>query len=93
MPALLVRRGTDADADAAASVVERVLAEHRLPFDPGRPASSASRSRTPDRYERAIRLYERAGFRPVGARRHRRDGLPGVADEVDLVGEPLLAAS
>lgn len=160
--AVLVRRGTDADADAAAAVVERVLREHHLPFDPDgadadlrspeasfdgffvavgaggdvvgtaalvvvgdgvgelrklfllpeargagvgrallRAVVEAARDAglerltllTRDRYDRAIRLYERAGFRPAGSRRHRRDGDPGVAYEADLLAAPLLAAS
>lgn len=39
---------------------------------------------TRDRYDRAIRLYERAGFRPAGSGRHRRDGGLGPAYVVDL---------
>ncbi|HEX9993630.1 MAG TPA: GNAT family N-acetyltransferase [Acidimicrobiales bacterium] len=156
MAAMHVRRGTDADAHAAATVAERVLREHGLPFDPLgadadllRPEASfhsffvavdgdrvvgtaalavhddgcgelrklfllsdcrgagvgrglldavldAARSAglrqvrllTRDRYDRAIRLYERSGFRPDGAGRHRRDGGLGPAYVVDLAPTP-----
>lgn len=164
MRAMQVRRGTDADAPAAAAVARRVLAEHGLPFDPGgadagllRPEASyratggdffvavdgsgrvvgtvalavtgpgrgelgklfllpeargaglgralvaavldaavaAGLERvgllTRDRYDRAIRVYERAGFRPDGTARHRRDGDVGRAYAIDLV--PSMAAA
>jgi putative acetyltransferase len=157
---MLIRTGSDADAAAAATVVQRVLHEHGLPFDPRRldadilapdahytasggaffvavdaadrvvgtagllctgPASGevrkmfllpeargqgvgralleavleAARSRglerltltTRTRYDRAIRLYERAGFRPVGAGRRKRAGDPGIAYALRLAPE------
>jgi putative acetyltransferase len=152
-----VRPGTDADAAAAADLVQRVLQEHGLPFEPtgvdadlltpaahytarggafyvatdasGRivgtaalqrtgPASGevrkmflvpeargngigralldtvlgAARARrlervtlsTRQRYGRAIRMYERAGFRLVGSAHQPRNGERGLAYELDL---------
>jgi putative acetyltransferase len=152
-----VRPGTDADAAAAADLVQRVLQEHGLPFEPtgadadllapaahyaagggafyvatdasGRivgtaalqrtgPASGevrkmfllpeargngtgralldavlgAARARrlqrltlsTRQRYDRAIRMYERAGFRLVGWAPQARNGERGLIYELDL---------
>lgn len=155
-----IRNGSDADAAAAAAVVQQVLHEHGLRFEPRRldadilapdahygasggaffvavdaaervvgtagllrtgPASgeirkmflvpeargqgigralldavlAAARARglerltltTRCRYDRAIRLYERAGFRPAGTAREPRAGDPGLTYALRLAPE------
>ncbi len=155
-----IRVGGDSDGAAAAAVVERVLSEHGLAFDPhhldadileparhylgsggaffvavdagDRVIGTAGLYRTgPDtgevrkmfllpeargaglgrgllnavieaaearglrrltlttrhRYDRAIRLYERAGFRPVGVAERRRGGDDGLSYALELAPE------
>jgi len=155
-----IRNGSDADAAAAAAVVQRVLHEHGLPFEPrgldadilapgahygasggaffvavdaaGRVVGTAGLLRTsptsgevrkmfllPEargrgvgralldavldaartrglerltlttrhRYDRAIRLYERTGFRPAGPAREPRAGDPGLTYALRLAPE------
>ena len=155
-----IRNGSDTDAAAAAIVVQRVLHEHGLPFEPRGldadilapgahygasggaffvavdaaervvgtagllrtgPSSGevrkmfllpeargqgvgralldavldAARTRglerltltTRHRYDRAIRLYERAGFRPAGSAREPRAGDPGLTYALRLAPE------
>ena len=92
-----IRNGNDADAAAAAAVVQRVLHEHGLPFEPrGLDADILAPSAhygarltltTRHRYDRAIRLYERAGFRPAGSAREPRAGDPGLTYALRLAPE------
>jgi putative acetyltransferase len=155
-----IRAGSDADAAAAAAVVQRVLHEHGLPFEPRRldadilapdafytasggaffvavdaaglvvgtagllrtgPVSGevrkmflapeargrgvgralldavleAAKARrlerltltTRHRFDRAIRLYERAGFRPAGQAGAARNGDPGLTYTLRLAPE------